>query len=123
MDAASEARVLDNSGSVVGSILNTGKHTLSSLAKQRDTLRSARKKMLDVLHQAGVDRRIIARIERREVNDMILVYALMAGLLVLLGLAVMWKYHRRRLASWLKQRKKNRNKKSLLPPVDVALFT
>lgn len=99
MDAASEARVLDNSNSVVGTILSTGRHTLSSLANQRDTLRSARKKMLDVLHQAGVDRRIIARIERREVNDMILVYALMAGMLVLLGLAVMWKYHRRRLAS------------------------
>lgn len=94
--AGEEARRLDQSGSVVGNILNSGRDTLQSLTNQRDRLHGARKKMLDVLHQIGVDRHIIARIERRERSDMILAYGLMAAMLVLLGLAVLWKYHRRR---------------------------
>lgn len=96
--AADEATRLDQSSSVAGNAMGAGRETLVSLAQQRDRLRGVRKKMLDVLHQAGVDRTIIARIERREYSDMLLVYGFMVIMLILLGLAVAWKYHRRRNA-------------------------
>lgn len=98
MDVAVESRILDQSSSLVGTILQNGRQTLFSLTQQRDSLHSARRKLLDVLHQSGIDRRIIERIERRGSNDMILVYALMTLLLIFLGIAVFWKYHRRRLS-------------------------
>lgn len=97
--AAEEAGRLDHSGSVVGNIINTGRDALTSLTAQKERLHGARRKVLDVLHQIGVDRQIIARIERRERSDMILVYGLMIAMLILLGLAVLWKYHRRRLVA------------------------
>lgn len=96
MRAVEEGRRLDESNTVVGGILNSGKQTLGNLMDQRERLRSARRRVLDVLHQVGVDRQLIQRIERREYSDMLLMYALMAAILLLLALAVLWKYHRRR---------------------------
>lgn len=92
---ADESKRMDSSTSMAGSILATGKDTLRSLVGQRDTLRGTRRKVLDVLNQAGIDQGIIRRIERRDRADMLLVYALMALLLVCLGLAVAWKYYRK----------------------------
>lgn len=98
MDAGEEARRLDDSTNIAGNILGTGRNALNSLMSQREKLRGARKKMLDVLHQIGVDRALIARIERRERSDLILMYALMIGMLGLLGLAVLWKHYWRKRA-------------------------
>lgn len=96
MDAGEEARRLDDSTNIAGNILGTGRNALNTLMAQRERLRGARKKMLDVLHQIGVDRALIARIERRERSDLILMYALMIGMLALLGLAVLWKHYWRK---------------------------
>lgn len=91
-----EARALDESSGTASAILNSGRGALEKLVFQKGRLRSVRKKMLDVMNNIGVDRRIIASIERREYSDTLLVYGLMAGMLLLLGLAVLWKYHRKR---------------------------
>lgn len=95
MNLADEHRSLENSGNMVSGILGTGRGALESLMNQRGRLREAKTKMLDVLNQIGVDRRLIASIERREYSDTMLAYGLMTALLVLLGLAVVWKYHRK----------------------------
>lgn len=97
--AGEEAKRLDDSTGLTSNILGTGRDTLQALFQQKDRLRGAKKKVLDVLHQIGVDRQIIARIERREYSDMLLVYGLMVVMLILLALAVAWKYHRRRIAA------------------------
>lgn len=98
MSLADEHRSLDNSKSMVSNILGTGRGALQALVDQRGTLRQAKTKMLDVMNQIGVDRQIIASIERREYSDTLLAYGLMTALLVLLGLAVIWKYHRQAMA-------------------------
>lgn len=90
-----EHRSLENSKSTVSNILSTGRGALQSLVHQRERLRGVKTKMIDVMNQMGVDRKIIASIERREMSDTILVYMLMAAILVLLGLAVLWKNHRK----------------------------
>lgn len=95
MSMADEGRSLDNSNSMVSNILGTGKGALQALVDQKGKLRMAKTKMLDVMNQIGVDRQIIASIERREYSDTLLVYGLMSLLLVLLGLAVIWKYYRK----------------------------
>lgn len=97
MSLADEHRTLENSDNVVSNILVTGKTALQSLVDQRGKLRQAKTKMYDVLNQIGVDRKIIQSIERRQYSDTILVYSLMVVMLVLLGLAVMYKYHRKRV--------------------------
>lgn len=96
MSLADEHKSLENSGSMVTNILGTGRETLQNLVHQRGVLRKAKTSMLNVMHQIGVDRQIIRSIERREYSDTLLVYGLMAGMLLLLGLAVLWKYHRKR---------------------------
>lgn len=95
MSLADEGRSLDNSSSMVSNILGTGKGALQALVEQKGKLRMAKTKMLDVMNQIGVDRKIIASIERREYSDTLLLYGLMTLMLVLLGLAVIWKYHRK----------------------------
>lgn len=96
MSLADEHRSLDNSSSMVSGILGTGRNALQSLMDQKASLRKAKTKMLDVMNQIGVDRQIIASIERREYSDTLLLYGLMTVMLMLLGLAVVWKYHRKR---------------------------
>lgn len=95
MGLVDEHRSLDNSKSTVSTILDTGRGALQSLVNQKERLRGVKTKMIDVMNQMGVDRKIIASIERREMSDTILVYTLMAAILVLLGLAVLWKNHRK----------------------------
>lgn len=97
MGAVEEGKSLQNSTNMVGSMMESGQQALQGLMEQRNRLRRAKTKMLDVLNQMGVDRRIIASIERREYSDTLLVYGLMAGILVLLGLAVVWKHHRKKV--------------------------
>lgn len=91
---AEEQRSLDNSTSGVASIMSTGQGALNALLDQRKRLKGAKTKMLDVMNQMGVDRKIIAQIERRDYADMLLLYALMALILIVLFLAYLWKSHR-----------------------------
>jgi len=93
MGSAEEHRSLQNSYSMVGDILGTAQSALQRLVDQRHRLRRAKTKMVDVITQMGVDGRIVASIERRGYSDAVLVYVLMAGSLVLLGAAVVWKRH------------------------------
>lgn len=95
MGLADEHRSLENSHGMVSNIMNTGRGALTGLMDQRGRLRRVKTKMIDVMNQIGVDRQIIASIERREYSDTLLVYGLMTAMVVLLGLAVLWKYHRK----------------------------
>lgn len=95
MTMADEHRSLDNSNSIVSNIMGTGRGAMQALVDQKGKLRQAKTKMLDVLNQIGVDRQIIASIERREYSDTLLAYGLMTTLLVLLGLVVIWMYYRK----------------------------
>lgn len=95
MGEADEGRRLDHSASLAGGILETGRDTFSRLVDQRGRLRGARKKVLDVLHQVGLDQRLVKRIERRDRADLILVYSLMVALLLCLAIAVAFKYYRK----------------------------
>ncbi len=87
MSAAEEARALERSTTGAAGILATGSAVVGALLSQRRTLKGAKTKMLDVLNQMGVDRRIIHKIERRDNADRLLLYAGMAVLLVILFLA------------------------------------
>lgn len=97
MGPVDEARSLESSSDRVAGILSTGSAALSALLDQRTRLKGARTKMLDVLNGLGVDRQIIARIERRDQADRILLYICMAVLLLVLFAAV-----------WLKSYLRNR---------------
>lgn len=79
-----EARSLERAGGGAAGILATGQGALEALLDQRKRLKGAKRKMMDVMHQMGVDRKIIAQIERRDLQDKHLLYACMAVLLLLL---------------------------------------
>lgn len=96
MGEVENTKRLDDSTGIVGNIVGMGKDTLENLLQQKERMRGTRKKVLDILNSIGIDRQIITRIERRERSDMILMYALTLCMLLILGLAVIWKYHRRR---------------------------
>lgn len=87
MSAAEEARSLERSTTSASGILATGGAVVRELLSQRRTLKNAKTKMLSVLNQMGVDRRIIQQIERRDNADRLLLYAGMAVLLIILFLA------------------------------------
>lgn len=91
LSAAGEHRSLMSSQNGASGILNTGATALELLVNQRVRLKGARRKVMDVMNTMDAGRRIIARIERRDRRDTLLMYSLMLGILVLLGLAVLYK--------------------------------
>lgn len=93
--AAAEGRVLNGAQVGVSGILSSGTSALEQLVNQRVRLKGARRKVMDVMNTMGAGRRLIAQIERRDRRDTVLVYSLMAGILVLLGIAVLFKHHRK----------------------------
>lgn len=88
-----EARSLERVGGGAAGILATGQGALEALLGQRKRLKGAKRKMMDVMHQMGVDRKIIAQIERRDLQDKHLLYICMALLIFLLLCAVWLKSH------------------------------
>lgn len=92
-----EGKSLERSGNMMGGILGTGRSALRGLVEQREKLGGVKRKMMGVMKSMGVDRKIIARIERREMSDRILVYGCMFGILLLLLIALLWKHHRREI--------------------------
>jgi hypothetical protein len=98
MGAAAEHRSLTSSHTGVSGILATGAGALEALANQRTRLKGARRKVMDIMNTTDVGRRLIAQIEKRDNRDMILLYALMVGILLLMGAAVIYKHSRRHAA-------------------------
>lgn len=90
-----EGRRLEGSGNGVSQMLATGTGALEALVSQRVRLKGARRKVMDVMNTMDAGRRLIAQIERRDRRDTLLMYACMAGILLLLGIAVLFKHHRR----------------------------
>lgn len=82
-----EARSLDRASTGAAGILAGGTAALNSLLSQRRRLKGAKTRMLDVMNQIGVDRKIIAQIERRDNADKLILYACMALLLLILFVA------------------------------------
>lgn len=94
--AQENSGALERSANVVTGILETGQGAMERLMGQKGRLRKVKRRMLDVMNGIGVDRRIIASIERREYSDVMLLYGLMLVMVVLLGMAVLWKYERKK---------------------------
>lgn len=90
-----EGKRLESGGKGVSQILATGTGALEALVNQRVRLKGARRKVMDVVNTMDAGRRLIAQIERRDRRDTVLMYSCMAGILMLLGIAVIWKHHRR----------------------------
>jgi hypothetical protein len=93
--ALDEGRRLEKGGSGAAQILATGAGALQALVSQRVRLKGARRKVMDVVNTLDAGRRLISQIERRDRRDTVLMYSCMAGILLLLGVAVVWKHHRR----------------------------
>lgn len=68
----------------------TGAAILGGMATQRDTLKSAHRKALDVLNSTGLSASLLRVIERRQSMDKILAYGGMALTLVLVILLYWW---------------------------------
>ena len=90
-----ERKSLQNSEAGVVGIMATGRGALQGLLDQRSRLKGAKTKMLNIMNQIGVDRKLIAKIERRDYSDAILVYTLMVVILLLLLIAAIFKHHYR----------------------------
>jgi hypothetical protein len=84
-----EGASYQRSGVMMNDILMSGQATLSNLLDQRSSLKSARKKVLDVLSLLGVSSRIMGMAERRDAVDKVIIVAGMCVTFVVLW--VCWK--------------------------------
>jgi golgi SNAP receptor complex member 2 len=92
--AVTEGKALGASQSGVSGILATGAGALEALVGQRNRLKGARKKVMDVMNTMNAGKALIGQIERRDASDRLLLYGLMAAILALLGVAVFIKHAR-----------------------------
>lgn len=83
-----ESRSLDRSMNLIGSYIATGRATLEELTSQRERLKGAHRKVLDILNSLGLSGSILRQIENREVFDRLLVFGGMA--VVSLLLLLLW---------------------------------
>lgn len=84
-----EGASYQRSGVMMNDILMSGQATLSNLLDQRSSLKSARKKVLDILSLLGMSSRIMGMAERRDAVDKVIVGGGMCLTLVVLW--VCWK--------------------------------
>ncbi|CAN8071369.1 unnamed protein product [Agarophyton chilense] len=89
-----EKRALKQSGTMLSGVVNTGASTLEQLIAQRGRLNKVKNNVVGVMKQVGVDGRLIASIERRQFSDTVVLYSLMVVMVLLLALAVLYKYQR-----------------------------
>lgn len=98
-DAASEARMqllhqdsqsLSGSLRIANEIREVGVSILTRLRDQNASLKRARKQLWNVAHTLGLSRALLRLIERRQLQDQILVYGGMIFTLLLLGILVYW---------------------------------
>lgn len=64
-----EGERLNNSNSKVDGLINMGREAIKELQSQRDTLKGARKRMLDVANYLGLSSSVIKLIEKRSAED------------------------------------------------------
>lgn len=83
------AVALDRSEGATDALLATGRGALEALIAQRQRLKGTRRRVLDAAHALGVSQKLIARIERRDRMDALLVYAGI-GVTVLLVILLWW---------------------------------
>lgn len=89
MGLEQERGVLDRSEGATDALLATGRGALEALVAQRQRLKGTRRRVLDAAHALGVSQKLIARIERRDRMDALLVYAGI-GVTILLVLLLWW---------------------------------
>ncbi len=71
-------------------LLNSGSSILGNLREQRDTLKGARKKMLDVMNYLGLSNTVMRLIEKRAYQDKFILYGGM--ILTIIIMFLVWKY-------------------------------
>uniref|UniRef100_A0A7S0G345 Uncharacterized protein n=1 Tax=Rhodosorus marinus TaxID=101924 RepID=A0A7S0G345_9RHOD len=84
-----EAKSLNRSSTMSDQIVETGSNIVEMLHSQRQKLKGAKKKVLDMANQLGVSKELIRSIERRELADTYLVFGFI-GLLILIILIIWW---------------------------------
>ena len=84
---------IDNSTRMVDSYLQQGQETLSELVNQRERLKSAHKRLFDILNYLGLSSKTMRSIERRDRTDAMIVAAGM--IFVLLIIFMLWWYFKR----------------------------
>lgn len=90
-DAEAGAKIsLEKSGGMMDELLAHGSNVLGVLGDQRDRLKGAQHKMLDLLNSVGVSSSLLRVIDRRQRMDAILVYGGMFCTLVVLILMYVW---------------------------------
>lgn len=85
-------RHIDNSKRVIEEAYESGMHILSSMAGQRDRLKSAHRKMLDVLNGMGLSDSTLRVIERRMALDKLIAYGGML-LITIFVIVMYWWLH------------------------------
>mmetsp|Transcript_38945 Transcript_38945/g.90841 ORF Transcript_38945/g.90841 Transcript_38945/m.90841 type:complete len:218 (-) Transcript_38945:130-783(-) len=85
---------LKRSMAAVDDLEARGMHMMSSLSGQKEMLKGAHKKVLDVMNTLGVSNSLIRVIERRQTMD--LVWMLVGMVVTIVVLAVTWIYFRRK---------------------------
>lgn len=91
MGLEQERGVLDRSEGATDALLATGRGALEALVAQRQRLKGTRRRVLDAAHALGVSQKLIARIERRDRMDALLVYAGIGVTILLVILLWSWK--------------------------------
>lgn len=71
---AGESSSLINCHREIDDMLSSGSETMSSLRKQRETLKSVRTKMLDLSNTLGMSQTIMRLIEKRSSKDKIILF-------------------------------------------------
>lgn len=90
-DAEAGAKIsLEKSGGMMDELLAHGSNVLGVLGDQRDRLKGAQHKMLDLLNSVGVSSSLLRVIDRRQRMDAILVYGGMFCTLIVLILMYVW---------------------------------
>jgi Golgi SNAP receptor complex protein 2 len=80
---------LNRSSSMVNSYLDVGQHTLTELLNQKERLKNAHRKVIDILNYLGLSNSLMRAIESRDVTDRLIVYGGMVFILLLL-LGLWW---------------------------------
>jgi len=84
-----EAKSLNRSSTMSDQIIETGSNIVEMLHSQRQKLKGAKKKVLDMANQLGVSKDLIRSIEKRELADTYLVFGFI-GFLILIILIIWW---------------------------------
>jgi Golgi SNAP receptor complex protein 2 len=89
-----ENKSIDQSSRLVDGYLQQGQETLSELVNQRERLKSAHRKLFDVLNYLGLSNKTMKSIEKRDKIDNIIVIVGICFILLLIFL--LWWYFKRR---------------------------